>query len=252
MSEVNTLPPYAANPSEPSLADVLALTKKELMLGMSVHHIGTIRSFNSADQTANVTINYKKTFYSRANTGQYVPKLVDYPQLVNCPVVILAGGLGAFTAPIDEGDECLVLFNDRDMNNWFQGNANAGPNTPRLHSFSDALILVGVRSLAHSLANYDEVRICMRTRAGATVVGVNPSNNKILLSNSAPTNSTTLRTILNTMIGHLQSLSSACAAITVTVAAAPGVSTVPINAATFTGLSTSLGNDATALAALLE
>lgn len=143
--------------NEPQLADLLELKKKEFLLSVNAHHIGTIESFDSTKQTATVSINYKKTYY-RPNpiTGANEPQLVDYPLLVDCPVVCLGGGNARLTFPIAEGDECIVLFNDRDIDTWFRGNSSAGTATPRLHSISDGIALVGVRSLPHVLLGYDD------------------------------------------------------------------------------------------------
>ena len=99
-------------PSEPSLKDLLDLLKKDILLSLNAHHIGTIQSFNSAKQTATATINYPKTYYQlNSLSGLYNPVLVNYPLLVDCPLICLGGGTAALTFPIQSGDECLVLFN---------------------------------------------------------------------------------------------------------------------------------------------
>lgn len=151
----NTLP-FNQVSTDPSLRDLLDQIKKDIFLSMSVHHIGTIQSFDETNQTATATINYQKTFYTLNDAnGTYEATVVDYPLLVDCPVICLGGGTASLTFPISQGDECLILFNDRDIDNWFDG-ASTGPvATPRLHSFSDGIIIVGVRSLANSLTNYD-------------------------------------------------------------------------------------------------
>lgn len=133
--------------SDPSLTDVLDLHKKDIMLAFNCHAIGTIQSFDSTTQTASVSINYKKT-YLQADpvTGIYKPQLSDYPLIVDCPVFVNQGGLAALTMPIVKGDTCIILFNDRDIDNWYQ-TGQVGPlATQRLHSFSDGMILVGVSS----------------------------------------------------------------------------------------------------------
>lgn len=165
-------------PNDPSLKDLLDLLQKQIMLNLSCHHIGTVQSFDATKQTASATINYKKTrFTFDASTGLYDPVLVDYPILVDCPVIVLGGANAALTFPIKAGDECLVLFNDRDIDKWFQGGTGASVSTPRLHSFSDGLILVGLRSLPNVLTNYDSTRAVLRN--GSTLVGVGPSLVKI-------------------------------------------------------------------------
>lgn len=155
MTQQNPNLPQNLVPNEPELKDLLDLFKKEIFLGLNCHAIGTVQSFNSEQQTASATINYKKTFYRPDATGVYTQKVVNYPQLIDCPVICVGGGGGSLTFPITSGDECFIFFNDRDLDNWFQGNRNATVATPRLHSFSDAVILVGVRSLPHVITDYD-------------------------------------------------------------------------------------------------
>jgi hypothetical protein len=142
-------------PNEPELKDLLALHKKDIFLSMNCHAIATIQSFDPTKQTASATVNYKKTYFKPDTAGVYRPVLVDYPQLIDCPVIFLGGGGSVLTFPVAAGDECLVMFNDRDMDKWFQGASSSAVATPRLHSFSDAIIMVGLRSLANSVEDFD-------------------------------------------------------------------------------------------------
>lgn len=245
-------------PCDPDLADALNLLKKEILLGFNAHHVGTVQSFDSVRQVATATVNYKKTYFQlNAVSGLYNPVLVDYPLAVDCPAISLGGGAGAITFPVAQGDECLMLFNDRDLNTWFAGNPGAAVATGRLHAFSDAILLVGVRSLANVLKNYDTVRAVLR--GGSAVIGANTSTNKILLSNATPTGSagsysysTTLGTILQELINEIKNLVSATALITVTPGSLAGPSSPPLNAAAITAITATLTATATKLTGLLE
>lgn len=165
-------------PSEPQLKDLLNFFGKQLKLEMNCHHIGTIQLFNPIDQTAEILINYTKTYQQLSSNGNASIVTVDYPMLVQCPVICLGGGLGSLTFPITTGDECILFFNDRDIDNWFNGSSSAAPNTPRLHAFPDAIALVGVRSLAKVLTSYS-------TTAVTLTYGVNTIQifaNKVLIT----------------------------------------------------------------------
>lgn len=51
------------------------------------------------------------------------------------------------TFPLTEGIECILLFNDRELETWF---INGGSNIqayPRMHDLTDAVAIVGIRSL---------------------------------------------------------------------------------------------------------
>lgn len=238
--------PFSQAPAEPSLKDVLDQLRKSILLDLNCHHVGTVQSFNAEQQTATVTVNYKKTYYRLdAGTGLYAPLLIDYPIMVDCPVICLGGANAALTMPIQQGDECLVLYNDRDLDTWFQGGSGAAVATPRLHSFADAVVLVGLRSLGKVLTDYDTTRAVLRN--GSTLVGVGASLVKIANAQY------TLNSLLQTLVTQIQSLVAQTAAITVTgVTTGPGVSGVPVNAAAITAISAQLTTTANQLAGLLE
>jgi hypothetical protein len=81
-------------------------------------------------------------------------EIKEYPLLLDCPCIILAGGQGSVTFPIQAGDSCLVLFNDRDMDNWYSGGQTMPPRTDRLHDFSDAIALVGLRNKQNKITDF--------------------------------------------------------------------------------------------------
>lgn len=235
--------------NEPSLKDLLDLYKQQTLLDLNCHHIGTVQSFDKDAQTVTATINYKKTFFTlNPLSGIYDPVLVDYPILLDCPVVVLGGGNAKLTFPIAQGDECLIIFNDRNIDNWFQS-GQAGPvATARLHSFSDGIALVGLQSLNKSIKNYDTTRAVLRNGDdGLTMVGVGPTLIKIA------NNTTTLNTLLQNLVTQLENLVTATAAITVTgVTTGPGVSGPPANAAVIVAIGTTLTTIATQISGLLE
>lgn len=239
-------------PSDPSLKDLLDLLKNNIMLTLACHHIGTVQSFDSSVQTAKVTINYKKTYFNKnAITNVYEPVLVDYPILIDCPVIVLGGGSTSLTFPIAQGDECLVLFNDRDMDNWFQGSSGAGVATTRTHSFSDGIILVGLRSKPNKLSGYDSARVVLQN--GTTLVGVGAS--KIKVANMT----TSLNTLLQSLMTDLSNLATILSTLTTAMSAATPatvVAAIAVPSATattaITALSASLSTLATQIGGLLE
>lgn len=232
-------------PNQPSFKDLLDLVKKNILLSLNAHHIGTVDSFDPTKQTASATVNYKKTFFEpNPVTGVYEPVLRDYPVLLDCPVIVLGGGAGALTFPIQKGDECLVLFNDRDLDNWLQGSSNSAVATPRLHSFSDGIILVGLRSYANSLEDYDTTRAVLRN--DQALVGVGPE--KVKIANDQ----FTLNGVLQELTTELQNLTNQLALLTVICAAPASPSSVPVNAAAITAIGTQINATATKIAGLLE
>lgn len=129
----------------PSLASLLELHKKNTMEQINCHQVGEIVSFNPSTQTAEVQV--KMTLVRNG-------EIMSYPILIDCPCVVLGGGQGRVTFPISAGDSCLVLFNDRDIDNWYSGGQSMPPRTDRNHSFSDAIALVGIHNKQNQINGY--------------------------------------------------------------------------------------------------
>lgn len=211
MTDQNTSIPQASTPANPTLADLINLLKKEIAMETNCHHVATVQSFDAAKQTATATVNYKTSVSVIGDRGVYVQKLVDYPVLVDCPVIFLFGSKGGFTNPVAEGDPCIVLFNDRDIDNWFQGAIPGAVASPRLHSFADGFIVVGPRSLAQSIADFDPDRPTLRNFSGTT--GVSVGEDKVEVFNADHTLNELLQELVEdvkTLAGHLNELTGTC------------------------------------------
>lgn len=189
---------------DPALKDVLDLFKKDIFLSLNCHAIANVQSFNPLNRTITATIAYKKTYFTATATGEYIPTSVDYPILTDIPVLVLGGGQASIEFPIQKGDECLLLFNDRDIDNWFASGQVGPVNSLRLHSMSDAIALVGLHSPLNPLGLHDPTHAVFRYKNGAQV-GVSAS--RVLIANAALLSLNTaiqqLVTALNTAFGAI-------------------------------------------------
>lgn len=221
--------------TDPKLLDLLDLVKKDIFLSMYCHAIATITDFDPATQTASATMVYKKTFVARQVDGTYTPQLRDYPPLTGCPVIFPGGVDSYLTFPDVVGSTAWVMFNDRDLDNWY-ANTGAQLASSRLHSFSDAVLLLQPRSRDKALANFDSDRAVLGK--GNAMVGVGKDNELIKIANEA-----------YTLNGLLQDLITAIKAITVSPGSFSaggdpvlGSSGTPANAATFTTIADQLSD----------
>lgn len=156
--------------NQPTLASLLASFQQNVMSSLNCHQVGEIISFDSNRQTAEVSI---KMTYVVNDT------IVEYPLLIDCPCIVLGGGPGRLTFPIQPGDGCLVLFNDRDIDNWFVGGQTMPPRTKRKHSFSDAIALVGLRNMQNKITDY--LANGTELKYGSSTIKL--ENNKVTLTN---------------------------------------------------------------------
>lgn len=205
-------------PQSPTLTDLLNLFKKEIMLELNSHHIGIVQAFDPVLQTVQATVKYTRTsFVFNDATEQDEPVQTDYPLSLECPAIILRGGPTSLTFPILPGDECLLIFNDRDMDNWFASGQYGPVATSRLHSFADAFALVGIRSTPNALTSYDQLRAVLQN--GTTMVGVGPALIKIANA------TTTLGTILGNLKTALSTLATSLGTVATALGGNPGTET---------------------------
>lgn len=132
------------------MADVLDANKRQTKLDMNCTKVGIIRAFNPATQRAEIEIAYKQV-KDILEDGTRVYQ--DYPVLMDCPVIVLFGGVDFLSLPIQVGDNCLVFFNDNEIDQWAT-NGTGSPQTFRMHDLSDAFAIVGVRPLTNAIGNY--------------------------------------------------------------------------------------------------
>lgn len=232
-------------PADPQLKDLLDLFKKDIFLSLNCHAVGTIKSFDALKQSASITINYNRTFFTATQNQTLTPQYKDYPPLLDVPLINLFGGPAGLTLPIAAGDTCLIFFNDRSLDNWLQSGQSGPVANSMLHAFTDAIALVGLRSFNMALAAYDTQRALLYN--GQTKVGVGAS--KVLVTNAALIS---LGSSLDTLLTQLNSLMTQLQAGFNTPTPAPGT---PVNAAVATAIGviqTSVATVKTNLQGLLE
>lgn len=141
--------------AEVTLKDILDKHKEEIFLEMNCHAIGVVEKFNEDDQTCMVKINYLKSQLVRNAKGIYETVSYEYPILLDCPTIFHTGATSGFTNPVKKGDSCVVLFNDRDIDNWFSGANSTEVASNRIHSISDGIVLIGARNKANPIEGFD-------------------------------------------------------------------------------------------------
>lgn len=202
--------PFNVIRARPQMKDLLDALKKDVFLTLNCHALATIETFDPIAQTVQASLNYQRTVSddSGAQTNQNLSVMVDMP------LISLCGGATSLTFPISQGDQALILFNDRDLSNWANGARSGSVASVRLHSFADGIALVGL----NRVSSYDTVRALLSD--GTVKLGINPSTHKVALGNG-----TTLLSILDALVSALNSAATDLQAnpITEPAAAAAGI-----------------------------
>lgn len=120
----------------PGLSDVLALHKKDIFSSFNCVKVGEINSFDGVKKTATIQILFKRQYPDGT--------IASYPLLLDCPVFTLQGGGGYIQMPIQAGDQCIVLFSDRALDDWYTNGSQSVPSSKRMHDFSDGIAIVGI------------------------------------------------------------------------------------------------------------
>ena len=144
--------------SEPNLENILDTVKQNIFFTLNCHRIGIIQEFDATKQLAKIQLVDKMVVQSFNQPD----KILDFSPLIDVPVIIVGGGEGWIDMPIAKGDECLVLFNDRDIDAWQMTGAVQKPKTNRVHDFSDAVAIIGLHSALKYITNFDQTSLGLR------------------------------------------------------------------------------------------
>lgn len=160
--------------SPADLTQTLTAATASLAEQLNCMRIGIVQEFFPDNLTAMVTIANKKLIGFNPNGSQI---LKDYPPIYAkvcycCPFA---------TFPLTKGMECILLFNDREIESWFI-NGDVNPQSyPRMHDLTDAVAIVGIRSIPQMI---QIVTDCLNLFYG--------SSSLMLKDSEAGLNSTTL------------------------------------------------------------
>lgn len=99
-------------------------------------------------------------------------KIVTMPTLLDCPIVFASAGGYTLTLPMKAGDEVLVVFASRCIDNWWQKGHAQPPAEMRMHDLSDGFALPGVFSQPNVISGVSTTTAQLRSNDGQTYVEV--------------------------------------------------------------------------------
>lgn len=93
------------------------------------------------------------------------------PLLSHIPLFVYGAGGWSITQPVQQGDECIVLFCDLAIDVWFQnGGLKNRTSSSRRHSLSDGIAIAGLRSTPRGLENYSTGSLQIRSDDSSVVI----------------------------------------------------------------------------------
>lgn len=127
---------------------------------------GVVQAFYEDEQEADVQVQVQRI---NRNLGG-AETLESVPLLVRAPVWMPRAGGFSVCLPVAAGDECMVLFAERDISAWLADGGLHGPQTRRRHDYSDAIVLPGLTSAANRLATYSTDSMQIRSDDDSQVI----------------------------------------------------------------------------------
>jgi len=130
---------------------------------------GIIESFDAETQLASIQPAIRRIFVTRdGDTEILTPS--DLPILINVPIIFPRGGGFSLTFPVKKGDECLLNFCERSIDNWHETGKVKKPGARRFHSLSDATAFVGLSSIPNKIPNYDPDNVELKKDDGSVSI----------------------------------------------------------------------------------
>lgn len=103
---------------------------------------GIIQSYDSIHNTATIQPAIREEIVNEDNTVQYM----NLPILVNVPIIFPSCSAGSIKMLLKRGDECLVLFSDLSIDNFWKYANVQNPIEVRRHDLSDGIAIPCVLS----------------------------------------------------------------------------------------------------------
>ena len=125
----------------PDDGDVIRTIVDSVIMDLNVCLPAKVVSYDSSKQYASVKIQ----LYQGLGDGT----LKEYPVIPNVPVKWprAAGGKAFIHLPLAAGDDVILVFSQRSLDNWKSQGGMSDPADPRKHHLTDAYALVGGSAL---------------------------------------------------------------------------------------------------------
>lgn len=143
--------------------EVIRVALEDFAANLWVAMPGIVQSFNATQGTCVVQVAIKPKVLDKS--GNSNPTAITVIQDV--PVVFLGGGSFVTTFPIQSGDEALIVFCNRCIDSWWQSGGVQVQSEIRYQDLSDAIAIIGPRSLAKSITNISTTTAQLRTLDGS-------------------------------------------------------------------------------------
>jgi hypothetical protein len=143
---------------------------------------GIIQDFNPSDRTCTIQPAIQMQWQKPDGSKEWTA----LPLLVDCPVFFPGGGGCVLTFPLKQGDECLVIFANRCIDQWWQSGEVSVQAEFRMLDLSDGFCLPGVTSRPNVQSNINTSCVELRTDDGEAYLRIDPSSHQVDVTTPGP------------------------------------------------------------------
>lgn len=161
------------------LATAASVIKKGIYNALKDVHTsmpGIIVSFDAVTQTASVQPAIKRIFKELKADSSEILAPADLPVLINVPIQFPRGGGFSITLPVEQGDECLLVFCERTIDGWHERGGVQLPTAKRFFSLSDATAFVGISSVPNKVPDYNPNDMVLKKDGAEVFVRLRDTN----------------------------------------------------------------------------
>lgn len=126
----------------------------------------TIQSFDPNE----VTCSAQPTVQGFETLSDGSTQWKDMPLLTHVPVIFPRGGSFVITFPIKKGDEALIVFASRCIDQWWTQGGSQIQSSLRLHGLTDGFAIVGPYSKPNAIKNINTDTVQIRSTDGKTFI----------------------------------------------------------------------------------
>jgi hypothetical protein len=128
-----------------------------------------------------LTVSVQPSIQAIERTPEGKSNNVNMPVLVDVPIYFPRGGGYTATFPIKAGDECLVVFASRCIDNWWQEGGVQPQFEQRRHDLSDGFALIGPFSQKQVVSNVSSTTAQLRSDDGKHYAEIDKDGQKVRL-----------------------------------------------------------------------
>jgi len=129
---------------------------------------GIVQSFNAEHNTVEVQPTIQRKL--RQPDGTSIDETLSL--CVDVPVHFPSGGGFTMTVPVQRGDECLLVFSSRCIDNWWDRGGVQPQRIERMHNPSDGFAILGTRSKPRALKNVSTSNVQLRSDDGSVFIEI--------------------------------------------------------------------------------